>query len=732
MSDLIFDSTQLARQHVEIAQKIQSEPGVTWGVPSIDRNVIPMRGGDVAVICGRPGHGKTTILTYLAREEARRIVARGKAKEETVVYVTWEGTVDMIYMSIVAGLGGYSSTDYAWGRVPIRDIEKNVSKRGVMPITMIGLSTVRKAKYPQMTLDEILRAIRHIEEGKGTPKRKVTLVCLDYLQLIKMLGRDERRDRVAEAIIGVKDLGMELDIPAFVGAQAARRVDDYNHKLPKMNDIQWSCVAGDSRLISAETGISYTAEQVYEMFSRGHVFDIHSLQEDTLTMVRNHIYDAKKNPPERVYRVSCGNSGSVVVNNRHRFYTPGGWTKLSELEPGDWIALAGHIPVDPRIEDINDNRAYIIGLLLGDGMVKRNQVTFTNSDMEILDSFKDVIEREFPGYTVNVYKQAKWDVYNSTVRRVDGKIFPGGNDVLNWLKKIGMIGQECHDKHIPPLRMKDSAVASVISGLLVTDGSVYISQGRLRVVFSSASELLIYQVRDLLLRLGISCGIRFQKKGNSGIWMLYVSNNDIAKFSELVNIPGHKGRRLREFIANDMDRCGGDLLPPEWNMDAIEIAKDHGLRGIFNNVKGRAIKRDRMLSIAEATDSNRLTVYAKSEVTWRKITKIEALEPEHTYDFSVSRDHNFVVNGFVTHNSQAEQHTDKLFSLWRPSLTEEPPVGFTEFAIQVGNNTYDVNDRLILVQMLKQRWDQGRFLWGLHLQPELLRLADLERNANVT
>jgi len=243
MNDLIFDSSQLSRQHVQIAQKIQSEPGVTWGIPSIDRSVIPMRGGDVAVLCGRPGHGKTTLLTYLAREEARRIVGRDKSEEETVVFVTWEGTVDMVYMSIVSALGEYSSTDYAWGRVPLEKIEQNVAIRGVMPITMIGLSTARKAKYPPMTLPAILNAIRCIETGAGTPQRKVTLLCLDYLQLIKMLDSGERRDRVAEAIIGVKDLGMELDIPAFVGAQSARRVDDYQHKLPKMNDIQWSSQA---------------------------------------------------------------------------------------------------------------------------------------------------------------------------------------------------------------------------------------------------------------------------------------------------------------------------------------------------------------------------------------------------------------------------------------------------------------------------------------------------------
>jgi len=245
MSELIYTSDVLASQHVALAEKIQKEPGIKWGIDSIDSRIIPMRGGDVTVIQARPGRGKTTMLAYLARAEGRRIITRGTEKEETVIFVTWEGTVDTIYASIVSGIGGYSSTDYYWGRVPIDDIKRNVVKRGIMPLTMLGFSTLRRIEAPvRMTLGMIFDTVMRIERGEQTPKRKVTLLCMDYLQLIPAKTREERVAQVSAAIVEAKNLGMALDIPTVLGAQSGRQVDNYKHpKIPSESDIQWSSQA---------------------------------------------------------------------------------------------------------------------------------------------------------------------------------------------------------------------------------------------------------------------------------------------------------------------------------------------------------------------------------------------------------------------------------------------------------------------------------------------------------
>jgi len=238
--EFVFTTAEMASQHVKLAEKIKNEPGVCWGLPGVDRHVLPMRGGDTTVLVARPGHGKTTVMAYLAYHEAQEIIKRGAKDQDTVVYATWEGTTDSIYTSIIAHLGGYTSTDYYWGRVDLDNIKHNVVHHGVLPIMFIGLSTFRRASSGVLDLDMLFDAVASIGEDFGL---RPTLVCLDYLQLIPYPGAEGKVDQVARAIVKAKTLGVKMDVPFVLAAQAARRVDNYAIKLPAMGDIQWSSQA---------------------------------------------------------------------------------------------------------------------------------------------------------------------------------------------------------------------------------------------------------------------------------------------------------------------------------------------------------------------------------------------------------------------------------------------------------------------------------------------------------
>lgn len=240
INEIIFTSDQLARQHVQYAQKIHDEPGMRWGIRAIDDRIIPTRGGDVTIILGRPGDGKTSVLCYLAAYHAQEIIRNGRDAQETVVYVTWEGTVDKIYAAILSSRATYSSTDFYWGRATVDQAKDATTTGGIVPITFIGFSSFRKTGFKAITLDHVLKGIEAIEEGDGTPKRKVKCIYLDYAQLIPVPGTSGRTESTSEAIIGVKNLGMRLDIPSFIGGQAGRQVDSYQVKLAGPADAQHS------------------------------------------------------------------------------------------------------------------------------------------------------------------------------------------------------------------------------------------------------------------------------------------------------------------------------------------------------------------------------------------------------------------------------------------------------------------------------------------------------------
>ncbi len=242
---LIYTSADLSTQHVQYQAEIQSKPGLTWGIPSIDQHVLPMRGGNVALIVARPGHAKTATLSYLALTESTRIIERGKQDEEVVVFVTLENAVDDIYAALMAARSNaYTASDYYWGRVDLGVVEQNATQRGVLPLNMIGLSTMRQTEEV-LNLDTIFECVEAISTGRdsaGTrvPQRKVTLLLIDYLQLIEVPGAHDKVDTVGRAIVGCKKLGIKYNVPSFLAAQASRDVDSYNVKIPMEKDVQWS------------------------------------------------------------------------------------------------------------------------------------------------------------------------------------------------------------------------------------------------------------------------------------------------------------------------------------------------------------------------------------------------------------------------------------------------------------------------------------------------------------
>ena len=73
--------------------------------------------------------------------------------------------------------------------------------------------------------------------------------------------------------------------------------------------------------------------------------------------------------------------------------------------------------------------------------------------------------------------------------------------------------------------------------------------------------------------------------------------------------------------------------------------------------------------------------------------------------------------------SSIEQTSDKAFGLWRPARTEAPN---SMVEIEGTEKAYKVNNHLLVLRLLKQRGDKGRFTWAMYFHPAYLKLAELE------
>lgn len=239
---LVHSPPDLNADYLAWAEYIQSTEGVTWGIPAIDEKVIPIRPGEMGIIIGRPGHGKTSILVYLARLEAQRIIARETRDSECVVYVTWEESAEEVTkMLLGTPKSPYTITDLSWGRVDLDVIREQVVRQSTFPpVYVIGHGIMRAkqgARAPLMDPNAVLGALEALEEDYGV---KPTLMCFDYIQRIPIQHVSRKVEEVTEAAKQINDLAKRIACPAYIGAQASRDVDIRADKIPAARDSQWS------------------------------------------------------------------------------------------------------------------------------------------------------------------------------------------------------------------------------------------------------------------------------------------------------------------------------------------------------------------------------------------------------------------------------------------------------------------------------------------------------------
>ena len=234
---LVHTPTEIAAAYVTWYRERQKHPGITWGIPVLDKHCLPMRPGELTTILGRPGMGKSSLLAALALQEAKRIAEQGQAEHEAVVFVTWENSVEELANLLLSG-PRHSTTDTVRGLVPIKQVEKECVSFLRKPIFIIGRGVGGlDAHKIRMTPDVVFEAIETMWEYW---KIKPTLLLFDFLQLIPSKTHKDRLEQVTEAPIRIKELALTVGAPAVAAVQAARRVDTYKVKIPKPGDSQWS------------------------------------------------------------------------------------------------------------------------------------------------------------------------------------------------------------------------------------------------------------------------------------------------------------------------------------------------------------------------------------------------------------------------------------------------------------------------------------------------------------
>jgi replicative DNA helicase len=182
-----------------------------------------MTRGEITVLGGRPGHGKTTLVVNLTR----KLISAGKK----VLLLNREmSNTEMMRKLLVM-----ESKDITYDEVRRNKVSKKVEEKLVN-----GLTTIISDKYSNLTMYDDIRSLE--ESMAEVTKFKPDVVIDDYIQLVAVSGAVERRFQLERVMNDYKWICKKENCSAILVSQLNREIERRFDPKPKLGDFAESGV----------------------------------------------------------------------------------------------------------------------------------------------------------------------------------------------------------------------------------------------------------------------------------------------------------------------------------------------------------------------------------------------------------------------------------------------------------------------------------------------------------
>ena len=236
-------------ERMEARLRGESEPDVLpTGFIDLDAILHGFRPGQLVVIGGRPGMGKTAFGLELALRAAI-------AEKTRVLVFSLEMSVEELAERALASLSGVNLSRLQGGELARREAEKVAqAAAGVREAGLVFDAN------PAARVTDIAAAARRERPG---------LIVIDYLQLMTT-GRnpENRQAEVSEISRGLKLLAREAEVPVVALSQLSRNLENRHDKRPQLFDLR------DSGAIEQDADIVIFIHHGTPGFAEGTVVEV--------------------------------------------------------------------------------------------------------------------------------------------------------------------------------------------------------------------------------------------------------------------------------------------------------------------------------------------------------------------------------------------------------------------------------------------------------------------------
>ncbi|WP_245715751.1 replicative DNA helicase [Micromonospora peucetia] len=662
--------------------------GVPTGFTDLDRLLNGLHAGQLVIVAGRPGLGKSTASMDFARNAAIR------ANQAAAIF-----SLEMSKVEIVMRLLS------AEARVPLHVLRSGQLSDDDWTKLARCMGEISEAPLfvddtPSMNLMEIRAKARRLKQ-----RHDLKMIVVDYLQLMTSPKRTEsRQQEVADLSRGLKLLAKEVECPVIAVSQLNRGPEQRTDKRPQLSDLRESgCLTAETRLVRADNNSEVTLGEL--MAGEAKDVPVWALDESLRYTPRTmtHVFPSGN---REVFRMTLASGKQIDATANHPFLTFAGWVPLGELTEGTRLATPRHVPPPLAIQPWAEAEVVLLAHLLGDGsFVRRQPIRYASCDEHNLQAVAEAAKHFGITAIRDDYEAARVTTLRlpAPYRLARGR----RNPVAEWLDGLGLFGLRSHEKFIPAsvFNMPKEQITLFLRHLWATDGSVSVNKsGRGgRVYFSSTSRRMLEDISRLMLRYGITARLRaVPVERHRPQYTLDISGrDDQLRFLREVGVHGDRARNcadLLESLSAMESNTNVDTVPREVWSRVREILAEKGMThrefaaAIDSQFCGstlwkRAPSRSRLAKIASVLDTADLDLHATNDIFWDEIVSIESIGERDVFDATVLGTHNFIANGIATHNS-IEQDADVVILLHRDDYydKESPRAGEADFIVAKHRN----------------------------------------------
>ena len=197
--------------------------GVPTGITELDQLTNGLQNSDLIILAARPGVGKTSFALTIAANAAIDY-------HKNVAFFSLEMDGVQLAQRLLCSRAQIDQSKLRNNKLSPEEMRKLIAT--VAPINQAPLYVDDNADLGIMELMSKARDLKR--------KGRLDMLIVDYLQLMKTGGEENRAVAIGAISRGLKILAKELQIPVIALAQLSRKVEEKGRERPQLSDLRES------------------------------------------------------------------------------------------------------------------------------------------------------------------------------------------------------------------------------------------------------------------------------------------------------------------------------------------------------------------------------------------------------------------------------------------------------------------------------------------------------------